>query len=75
MAGSGAPVTERASYEEAVWIPQYVLLVEREDLHDVVEAFRKLATQKITAIKPLATAAVLDPAKHSFQEYGLRKKV
>jgi hypothetical protein len=46
VAGSGAPVTERASYEGAVWIPQYVLLVEREDLHDVVEAFRKLATQK-----------------------------
>jgi dTDP-4-amino-4,6-dideoxygalactose transaminase len=46
VAGSAAPVAEKASHEEAVWIPQYVLLAEREDLHDVVEAFRKLTAQK-----------------------------
>lgn len=33
---------ERASLYEAVWIPQYVLLGEREDLMDVVDAFAKL---------------------------------
>jgi len=39
----GTPVTLRASYEEALWIPQYVLLGGKEDLEDVVEAFRKLS--------------------------------
>ncbi|BAJ50700.1 glutamine--scyllo-inositol transaminase [Candidatus Caldarchaeum subterraneum] len=34
--------TEKACQYEAVWIPQYVLLGEREDLMDVVEAFAKL---------------------------------
>ncbi|MDW8359156.1 MAG: DegT/DnrJ/EryC1/StrS family aminotransferase [Candidatus Caldarchaeum sp.] len=35
-------VAERASRDEAVWIPQYVLLAEKEDLEDVVKAFEKL---------------------------------
>jgi len=39
---SPIPVAEKASREEAVWIPQYVLLSEKEDLDDVVEAFKKL---------------------------------
>ncbi|MEM0348665.1 MAG: DegT/DnrJ/EryC1/StrS family aminotransferase [Candidatus Caldarchaeum sp.] len=34
--------TEKAGHYEAVWIPQYVLLSEREDLMDVVEAVAKL---------------------------------
>jgi dTDP-4-amino-4,6-dideoxygalactose transaminase len=34
--------TERASYGEAVWLPQNVLLGEREDLDDVVMALEKL---------------------------------
>jgi len=36
------PNVERASWEEAVWIPQYVLLAEREDLEDVQEAILKI---------------------------------
>ncbi|MEM1952977.1 MAG: DegT/DnrJ/EryC1/StrS family aminotransferase [Candidatus Caldarchaeum sp.] len=36
------PIAENASWSEAVWIPQYVLLAEKEDLMDVVEAFEKL---------------------------------
>ncbi len=35
-------VAEKASYEEAVWIPQYVLLGDEPDLLDVVQAFEKL---------------------------------
>jgi len=36
------PNVEKASWEEAVWIPQYVLLAEREDLEDVQEAILKI---------------------------------
>ncbi|MEM1965070.1 MAG: DegT/DnrJ/EryC1/StrS family aminotransferase [Candidatus Caldarchaeum sp.] len=35
-------VAEKASREEAVWIPQHVLLADEEDLLDVVAAFEKL---------------------------------
>lgn len=34
--------TEKASYEEAVWLPQNVLLGEKEDLEDIVEAVTKI---------------------------------
>ncbi len=33
---------EKASREEAVWIPQYVLLSEKEDLEDVQRAIKKI---------------------------------
>ncbi|MCD6235986.1 MAG: DegT/DnrJ/EryC1/StrS family aminotransferase [Thaumarchaeota archaeon] len=36
------PNVERASREEAVWIPQYVLLSEEEDLEDVQKAIQKI---------------------------------
>ena len=36
------PATERACYEEAIWLPQNVLLGSREDIDDVVRAFEKV---------------------------------
>lgn len=36
------PNTERAAYIEAVWIPQPVLLAEKEDLEDVIIAIEKI---------------------------------
>ena len=36
------PNTEKASYEEAVWIPQYVLLADEEDLEDIPRAIEKI---------------------------------
>jgi dTDP-4-amino-4,6-dideoxygalactose transaminase len=36
------PNTEKASYEEAVWIPQYVLLADKEDLEDIPRAIEKI---------------------------------
>lgn len=36
------PNTEKASYEEAVWIPQYVLLADKEDLEDIWRAIEKI---------------------------------
>ena len=36
------PNVEKASTEEAVWIPQYVLLSEKEDLEDVQNAIEKI---------------------------------
>jgi len=36
------PVTERACYEEAVWLFQYMLLGTREDMDDIVNAIWKI---------------------------------
>jgi dTDP-4-amino-4,6-dideoxygalactose transaminase len=36
------PVAEKAAYQEAVWIPHWVLLGEREDLEDVASAIAKV---------------------------------
>ena len=36
------PVAERAGYQEGIWLTQNVLLGEREDLDDVVEAIAKI---------------------------------
>lgn len=36
------PVTERACYEEALWLNQRVLLGEKEDMDDIVKGFLKI---------------------------------
>ncbi|RLE92595.1 MAG: DegT/DnrJ/EryC1/StrS family aminotransferase [Thermoprotei archaeon] len=36
------PVTEKACYEEAIWLPQFVLLGEKEDMDDIAEAIIKI---------------------------------
>lgn len=49
------PVAERAAYEEAVWLPHFLLLGEEEDTMDIVRAVRKVFEN----LDELATA---DPA-------------
>ncbi|MCE5308887.1 MAG: DegT/DnrJ/EryC1/StrS family aminotransferase [Acidobacteriales bacterium] len=36
------PVAERAAYEEAVWLPQFLLIGEEADVHDVHAAIKKV---------------------------------
>jgi dTDP-4-amino-4,6-dideoxygalactose transaminase len=36
------PVSERAAYEEAVWLPQFLLIGEEEDVRDVARAVEKV---------------------------------
>jgi hypothetical protein len=36
------PVSERAAYDESVWIPHQVLLGSEKDVDDVVEAISKI---------------------------------
>ncbi len=36
------PVAERAAYEEAVWLPQFLLIGEEADVHDVHTAIKKV---------------------------------
>lgn len=36
------PVSERAAYEEAVWLPQFLLLGGDEDIEDIAKAVRKV---------------------------------
>jgi hypothetical protein len=39
------PVSERAAYHEAVWVPQFVMLGGEEDARDVARAVAKVAGQ------------------------------
>jgi len=59
------PVSERAAYDEAVWVPQFVLLGDEEDVRDVARAVAKVAGQletlsqadpKLAALKGLSRA-------------------
>ncbi len=36
------PVAERAAYEESVWLPQFLLLGEEQDVEDIAAAVRKV---------------------------------
>jgi dTDP-4-amino-4,6-dideoxygalactose transaminase len=36
------PVTERAAYQEAVWLPQFLLIGEESDVHDIANAVEKV---------------------------------
>lgn len=36
------PVSERAAYEEAVWLPQFLLIGDEQDVEDVARAVRKV---------------------------------
>jgi len=38
----GCPVSERAAYEEAVWLPQFLLIGEESDVDDVVRGVAKV---------------------------------
>lgn len=48
------PVSERAAYDESVWLPHFLLLGEEEDARDIARAIEKLVTN-------LATLATADP--------------
>jgi dTDP-4-amino-4,6-dideoxygalactose transaminase len=43
---SKCPVSERAAYDEAVWIPQFVLLGGEQDVEDVAAAVRKVISNR-----------------------------
>jgi dTDP-4-amino-4,6-dideoxygalactose transaminase len=49
------PVAERAAYEEAVWLPQFVLLGGEKDVDDILKAVEKVAAR-------LDSLAGADPA-------------
>jgi dTDP-4-amino-4,6-dideoxygalactose transaminase len=53
--GVRCPVAERAAYQEAVWLPQFLLLGDERDVEDIVRAIRKVMQN----VEALATA---DPA-------------
>ena len=50
--GDRCPVSERAAYEESVWLPQFLLLGDEQDVEDIAGAVRKV----VTNIKELASA-------------------
>jgi dTDP-4-amino-4,6-dideoxygalactose transaminase len=45
-------VSERAAYEESVWLPQFLLIGDEADVHDVAEAVAKVAAN----LEPLSKA-------------------
>jgi dTDP-4-amino-4,6-dideoxygalactose transaminase len=46
------PVSERAAYEEAIWLPQFLLIGSPEDVQDVIRAVEKV----VAALPELAKA-------------------
>ena len=38
------PVSERAAYEEAVWLPQFLLIGGEEDVRDIADAVEKVVS-------------------------------
>ena len=53
------PVSERAAYEESVWLFQFVLIGDEEDVRDVARAVEKVASQLETlAEQPAELAGV-----------------
>lgn len=38
------PVSERAAYDESVWLPQFLLLGDEQDVEDIAHAVQKIAT-------------------------------
>jgi dTDP-4-amino-4,6-dideoxygalactose transaminase len=59
------PVSERAAYEESVWLPQFLLLGEEQDVEDIAGAVRKVvanakalagADPELAGIKSLSRA-------------------
>jgi hypothetical protein len=43
----GLPHTDRAWTDEAIWLPQNVLLGNEEDVADIERAVRKIADQRL----------------------------
>jgi dTDP-4-amino-4,6-dideoxygalactose transaminase len=62
------PVSERAAYAEAVWLPQFLLIGTENDVHDVARAVAKVAAarQELAAADPaLAGAKALGRAQRA----------
>jgi dTDP-4-amino-4,6-dideoxygalactose transaminase len=65
------PVSERAAYEEAVWLPQFLLIGEDSDVDDVVRAIAKVlryAAELAKADPALAGAKALSRAQRPRKE-------
>jgi dTDP-4-amino-4,6-dideoxygalactose transaminase len=60
------PVSERAAYEEAMWLPQFVLIGDEQDVHDVARAVRKVMENRDKLTDPkLAGAKAMGRAQRA----------
>ena len=57
------PVSERAAYDESVWLFQFVLIGDEEDVRDVARAVEKVAVN-------LETLAAQDPSLAGVKAMG-----
>jgi dTDP-4-amino-4,6-dideoxygalactose transaminase len=65
------PVSERAAYEEAVWLPQFLLIGEDRDIPDIVEAIGKVMRNLddlVSADPSLAGAKAMSRAQRPRKE-------
>jgi dTDP-4-amino-4,6-dideoxygalactose transaminase len=60
---TNCPVTERAAYSEAVWLPQFLLIGEEQDVEDVASAVAKVIEHK-------SELAAADPALAGVKAMG-----
>ncbi len=56
-------VSERAAYQEAIWLPQFLLVGDEDDVRDIAAAFRKVASN-------LGVLAGADPALAGVKALG-----
>ena len=61
--GVRCPVSERAAYDEAVWLPQFLLIGDEEDVRDVARAVEKV-------IANASALAAADPALAGLKAMG-----
>ena len=64
------PVSERAAYEESIWLPQFLLIGDEEDVKDIVRAIEKVVSN-------LGELAIADPKLAGLKacSRGLRAKM
>lgn len=65
------PVSERSAYEEAVWLPQFLLIGENRDVSDVAEAIAKVMhnlEDLVSADPALAGAKAMSRAQRPRKE-------
>ncbi|HTB09951.1 MAG TPA: DegT/DnrJ/EryC1/StrS family aminotransferase [Bryobacteraceae bacterium] len=65
------PVSERAAYEEAVWLPQFLLIGEHRDIDDIAAAIAKVlrhANDLASADPSLAGAKAMSRAQRPLKE-------
>ena len=67
------PVSERAAYEEAVWIPHHLFLGSRKDVDDIADAVEKVR-ENIEELRGLKHPAIEKGAMSRVERPRIEKR-